>query len=268
MCFRGGSIESGVSESSDSLSYKLQGSTTTESSRSCHSFLSKSTLTDTPTSTSIRHDATDSFTSETDPPSGYEKLGGGSFEFDRKSDPGYETVNKGPPSESDPEYEKLKPQISDFTKVDQTKNNDYVNVDRVESDASDGYARVKINSQDNEIYSKIGACESDGYARVKHHEDCTINDGYEKVVNHNHNLGQPNYERMLFSKSDETKHSTGMSEPTYESLGNEFEGDDSNDPNYESVGFVQDSASIKPSEQLRVPCEPKSISTQETHKKN
>lgn len=247
---RGASTESGISESSDSVSYKVHSNnSTTETSRSCHSC--SSTKTD--SSTTNRKDATDSsFSSDGDLQLGYERLGGSSFELN-PSDPGYETVNKGPPSDSDPNYEQLKPHEHDYASIARTKrnkeNDGYATVERLESDASDGYARVQSNSQmENEIYSKIDHCGSDGYARVEH----TDIDGYAKVLKHNNNSDDPNYEQVRFQQSVQLKHSDPVTEPTYESLGNEFEAED---PNYESVRYTQTLAHIEPPYQLLRDCE-------------
>ncbi|KAK6629959.1 hypothetical protein RUM43_003780 [Polyplax serrata] len=273
---RGGSTESGVSESSDSLSFKLQLTTsTTESSRSCHSYLSKSTLTDsTSPSSSTGQMTTDTFSSEMDHQrshSGYEKLGANLFEFDRKSDPGYETVNKGPSSESDPEYEKLKPQKHDYTSLERSKKDGFfvypMVSDKVEVEGTDGYSQVNVDAQENEIYSKIDASESDGYACVEPQEVFNSDDGYAKVVKHNNGRTEPSYERVTFGSrktsspvdvADEKVRKVQADrgpEPTYESLGNELDSEDVTDPNYESVRFTKENVLVEPPYQMLRECE-------------
>ncbi|KAL0275219.1 UNVERIFIED_CONTAM: hypothetical protein PYX00_003146 [Menopon gallinae] len=242
---RGASTESGASESSDSMSYKMQTnslltSTTTPStdaSRSCHSY--KSTTETSSPSTSRQDKTGSSFSLETDLHPSYEKL-----DFDgNRSDPGYETVN-GPHSDSLPNYEQLKPQEHDYASIARTRN---VRIDRHESDISDGYARVQSNAG---IYSKIDHSEADGYARVEPKEDA--DDGYAKVLKCNNNRLESNYERVLFDERVQSKHSDPVGEPTYESLGNEFDADD---PNYESVHYLISSAPAEPPYQLLKDCE-------------
>lgn len=215
----------------------------TEASRSCHSY--KSTTETSSPSTSRQDKTGSSFSLDTDLHPSYEKL---NFDGNR-SDPGYETVNNGPLPDSVPNYEQLKPQEHDYASIARTRN---VRIDRHESDISDGYARVQSNPRGEAgIYSKIDHSEADGYARVEPKEDA--DDGYAKVLKCNNNRLESNYERVLFDERVQSKHSDPVCEPTYESLGNEFEAD--SDPNYESVHYLISSAHKEPPYQLLKDCE-------------